>query len=269
MLSPGGGGAAEGKATRFATGGATLVQWDAPGTSGETLVSLEGRCEGGVCLSVSADGANGRRTTLIILPIERFGGLGGHPALDRQQDIPASSGPASLLRACALSFVVEARELDARAAGITIEALARLLSVAVCESRTRVRERRDERFAQARDFIESRLAASGLTGRLIAANIGVSPRQLNCLFEQAGTSVAKYILSRRLAVAEGMLRVETRTIAEIAFTCGFGSLRTFYRAFRAAHGVSARDFRAAHMKAPASPSCAHEDVRAHGASASV
>ena len=41
-----------------------------------------------------------------------------------------------------------------------------------------------------------------------------------------------------------LLHRQERTVADIAYACGFDSLATFYRAFRAAYGMTPLDMRA-------------------------
>ena len=83
---------------------------------------------------------------------------------------------------------------------------------------------------------DRRLSRTGL--------IGISKRHLHLLFEPTGTSVARTILARRLQKAHRLLTSATsRSVTDIAFDCGFGSLPTFYRAFRQAYGISPGDLR--------------------------
>lgn len=58
-----------------------------------------------------------------------------------------------------------------------------------------------------------------------------------------GASLLPYLRGKQLEEAERLLTVTTLTIREIALRAGFGTVSTFYRHFREAHGVSPKTFR--------------------------
>ncbi|MGH3349897.1 MAG: AraC family transcriptional regulator [Nocardioides sp.] len=102
--------------------------------------------------------------------------------------------------------------------------------------------------AAAKAFIEDHLADPGLSATGIAAGAGISERHLSRLFADAGTSVPRHILGRRLELAHSMLaagadpRIRTVDVAE---TCGFTSASYFSHAFRKRFGIAAGDVRRA------------------------
>jgi AraC-like DNA-binding protein len=80
----------------------------------------------------------------------------------------------------------------------------------------------------------------------VAARLGISPRYLRMLLEETGRSFCEHLLDRRLDRAAAVLRDPAqrhRKIAEIVFTCGFGDLSYFNRAFRRRYGVTPSDIR--------------------------
>jgi AraC-like DNA-binding protein len=84
-----------------------------------------------------------------------------------------------------------------------------------------------------------------LTPDLIARQFGISTRQLHLDFEPTGVSVSRRILEMRLDLAARQLREDpNRSIADIAFSCGFDGLSTFYRVFKARYGMTATEWRA-------------------------
>jgi len=102
--------------------------------------------------------------------------------------------------------------------------------------------------AAARSFIEEHLTDVSLGVEQVAAAIGISERQLSRVFAADGTSVPRYILSRRLSLAYGMLADQAgpgraHTVAEVAARCGFTSAAYFSHAFRAHFGQRAGDVR--------------------------
>jgi AraC-like DNA-binding protein len=100
--------------------------------------------------------------------------------------------------------------------------------------------------AAAEQLIECSLNDRRLSAAQVAAGVGISERHLSRVFAQAGTTVPRYILGRRLDVAHGMLRDARHaslTIAEVAVRCGFGSPARFSNAFVQRFGVRASELR--------------------------
>ena len=70
------------------------------------------------------------------------------------------------------------------------------------------------------------------------------------LFEIAEKSFSQTVTALRLEASRGLLMAAPqRSISDVAFACGFESLATFYRVFRAAQGMTPGDFRAERMSA--------------------
>lgn len=92
------------------------------------------------------------------------------------------------------------------------------------------------RRAQIRWFVERHLHDAELTVLGVAAEFGLSDRYLRMLFEHEDESLAAYIQRRRLEEAARLLSDPSCygcTVSQIAFTCGFNSLGSFDRAFKA------------------------------------
>jgi AraC-like DNA-binding protein len=95
-------------------------------------------------------------------------------------------------------------------------------------------------------YIEENLSNSALTPTMIARHHRISRRLLYRLFEEIDDSVASFIRRRRLARCRAVLADDLYKklgVSEIAFACGFNDATTFGRAFRAAFGMSPRDYR--------------------------
>ena len=100
--------------------------------------------------------------------------------------------------------------------------------------------------AAARAFIEENLADPTLSAADVATAIGISERHLSRIFAAAGTSVPRYILSRRLDSAYAMLTgtgTEQVRAADVAARCGFTSTAYFSHTFRNRFGVTTREVR--------------------------
>lgn len=134
---------------------------------------------------------------------------------------------------------------------------ARLAAGAVCLLETLVAERsgREEPISQAnqlslspriRSFVNDHLPDPGLSPESIARAHHISVRYLHKLFQQEGTTVHRWIQRRRLEEAKRELSKQGRaavTIASVAHRWGFADPAHFSRSFRAAYGMTPREWR--------------------------
>lgn len=80
--------------------------------------------------------------------------------------------------------------------------------------------------------------------RDLAGALGISPSHLRARFRAScGVSLGRHLRRLRLEKACGLLRLSTNRVSEIAEQCGFTSIYSFSRAFRAAFGVSPMGYR--------------------------
>lgn len=92
--------------------------------------------------------------------------------------------------------------------------------------------------------ILSQLGDPDLSPARVAAQQGLSLRQLHRIFEAAETTVSRWIWQQRLERCRADLRTHPHLpILAIAFRWGFSDAAHFSRAFRQRFGVSARDWR--------------------------
>jgi AraC-like DNA-binding protein len=92
------------------------------------------------------------------------------------------------------------------------------------------------------------LARNDLRLSEVAARSGLSPRQAQRMFEQAGTTFTEFVLEQRLLMARKLLqdpRARPRKISDIAHSSGFADLSYFNRAFRKRFGATPSDLREA------------------------
>lgn len=95
-------------------------------------------------------------------------------------------------------------------------------------------------------YIDRHYANLDMTPESVAVHFGISPRYLHKLFEKSSRSFRQTLVQRRLAAVRQCLsdtEHATRSIADIAFACGFADLSGFNRAFRAEFGMTPRDMR--------------------------
>ncbi|MGY3081809.1 AraC-like DNA-binding protein [Bradyrhizobium sp. LM6.10] len=104
---------------------------------------------------------------------------------------------------------------------------------------------RTARLSQARRLIARHLQEPDLTPMMVADLLGISVRHLHMLFESATRSFSQTVTDERLKHSRRLMReAPDRLIADIAASCGFDSLATYYRVFNAAYGMAPGDFRA-------------------------
>ncbi len=100
---------------------------------------------------------------------------------------------------------------------------------------------RTAKLRQVKEYIALHLSEPDLTPASVAAATKISVRQLHLLFEPTGTSFAEHVLDRRLEECRATLESPSsraRSVTDIAYAWGFGSLASFYRAFHRRFGVS-------------------------------
>ncbi|VVE22174.1 helix-turn-helix transcriptional regulator [Pandoraea anhela] len=103
--------------------------------------------------------------------------------------------------------------------------------------------RAGQRYA-AREIMFRRKHEQKLTPAMVAAELGMSARQLFIVFESAEQSYLQTLTSLRLAEAQRLLACADRLpIAQIVYASGFDSVATFYRHFKRLCGMAPGEFR--------------------------
>jgi two-component system response regulator YesN len=78
----------------------------------------------------------------------------------------------------------------------------------------------------------------------LAEILGVTRERLSRQFAAAhGMALSAYLKSCQLDLAQQLLIASELTTTRIAYQCGFGTRRTFHRAFRRATGMSPDQYR--------------------------
>jgi len=102
------------------------------------------------------------------------------------------------------------------------------------------------RLVEAKRIIAQHLTEPDLTPAKVASAMGISVRQLHLLFEPIGITFGQHLMRSRIELSRRALlhsASQHRTIADIAFACGFHNLTTFYRAFRQVFNATPRELR--------------------------
>ena len=95
--------------------------------------------------------------------------------------------------------------------------------------------------------IAEKLTSPNLSVTTVAMRQQVSPRYVQMLFEQEGTTFSQYVMSQRLLRVHRMLtdpRFADWSITSLAFDAGFGDLSYFNRVFRRRYGSTPSEIRA-------------------------
>jgi AraC-like DNA-binding protein len=124
--------------------------------------------------------------------------------------------------------------------------LARLAAIAADEAAARTEDGRlalqSVRQGLILRAIDEGFPEPGFTAAEAAQRLGLSVRSLHLALEPTGFSFTEHLNRRRIAEARTLLAArDGRTVAEVAFTCGFNEVSTFYRAFRRMFDATPRD----------------------------
>jgi AraC-like DNA-binding protein len=165
-------------------------------------------------------------------------------SLDPRFHVLGNDGLGRMVRAYLDVLTGQLDSLDDRETEIVADSLCRLLAAA-CGGDQQPEATRLARLAQAQRYVSLHLSDPGLTPEKVAGALKVSVRQLHLLFEPSGTSFSQYVLRRRLEACRSMLLnpIQNRSVTDVAFAWGFGSVRTFNRAFRQAFGAAPGELR--------------------------
>ena len=156
-------------------------------------------------------------------------------------------GAESLATTYIESLLKEWDDIQEPAMGAMADALGRLIGVAFGAP---VEEHADAvtagRLAEIDAYIERHFADPALSAASCAAALRISERAVYAAFERRAESFAARVRRRRLEECRAALAAEPhRSVLDIAYAWGFGSLASFYRAFQAAFGASPGDLRKA------------------------
>ena len=188
-------------------------------------------------------------TRIWVVPRRRLAPLlpaGSPPSLH----IPRRDGTGALASAAAEAIATQADQLEPAATDAVVDNFCRLLAIAVGVRPDALEGGRETLRAaaleRARRYVDLHLADPELGSAAVARAVGVSERQLQRLFELQGESFARHVTRRRLEeVRTALAGPCRRPVTDLALAWGFGSLPSFYRAFRQAYGAAPGELRAA------------------------
>lgn len=228
--------------------------WFRNGAGDEFVTSAGAVVVGSQDAVYKAAAAPGRdwRFNVLSVPGHLFAFAGDRIRQGGFQMVPPQAPLSQVLTSYVATLCRELPGLDAEAAAAALRALDQLLAVSVSgkgappeHTAPALSALSAERRRAALHYIQANLESAALSPAVIAHSIGISPRQLHRLFEESGHSVGAEIRRLRVQRARHLLQgCPERSVTDIAFGCGFDSLATFYRAFKAEAGMTASEFRA-------------------------
>jgi AraC-like DNA-binding protein len=194
--------------------------------------------------------AAGRRS-IISIPLKAIRPLIGAGRLNLLSPIAADTAPLALLAPYLRSLRDGVTSPDIQRLVVShVHDLMALLAGATRDG-TEVAAGRGVRAARLtaiKQDVARNLADGDISVGAIALRHRVTPRYIQMLFENEGTTLTEHVRGVRLASAYRMLsdtRYAREKVSTIAYDCGFGDLSHFHRLFRRRYGLSASDVRAA------------------------
>jgi AraC-like DNA-binding protein len=108
-----------------------------------------------------------------------------------------------------------------------------------------LRRRRGYWVAEAERYVtECQDLRTSVRASELAQRLNLSPTQLAREFREAvGTNVGDFLKERQLDLAKTLLITTELSAARIALESGFGTPRSFFRAFRRVYGMTPNDYR--------------------------
>jgi len=176
---------------------------------------------------------------------ERVAGIEHCTALRIRGDAGIGAMASGFVRQ-ALGHIGDLREAEFSALSQQALDLLTLATVSVRPGGFNLSGSRAVTIARIKDYIGSHLADPELSASAVAQGVGLSPRHINALFQDEGTSLMRHVLKRRLDQCGKALRAPAHAghnISDIAFAWGFNDLSHFSRAFKHRFGCSPREYR--------------------------
>ncbi|QCI67505.1 helix-turn-helix transcriptional regulator [Phreatobacter stygius] len=191
----------------------------------------------------------GFRARMLTIPFARYRPLLASATDLSLRPVRIEPGLTALMAAHFDALVLAAPHLSGAAAETAVDTLAKLALMVRGFASPRDEPRRAAIHAgllhQAQGLILAHLDHPDLSPAMVSDALGISVRHLHALFQPTGKSFSTTVMERRMDQARQLLAYEPRLpVTAVALACGFNSLSAFYRAFRAAHGMTSGEFRA-------------------------
>lgn len=224
-----------------------LLPLDGPLVSRETLVG-PGEGIGLLHAEPFTVSFRGRHEHLILMLPQ----TGLRPAISNLEDaanrlVPRGNEALRLLRHYVGGLKDIAAVVDAALCKKVVQHVYDLVAIAMGAKAERLADRGGIRAARLKAIKNDFAAHPSMNLAALAARQGVTPRYVQKLFEEDGTTFTVYALEQRLERARRLLadpNNATAAIAALAYEAGFGDLSNFNRAFKSRFGLTPSDLRA-------------------------
>lgn len=176
---------------------------------------------------------------------DRVGGIEHCTALN----IPGATGIGSVAANFLRATAMHTGQLQAHEFSSLADHALDLLALAVSSVRPvgcNLSRSRTATLNRIKAFIDKNLQDTGLDTVTVSRHAGLSPRYINALFEEEGTSLMRYIWRRRLEHCRKDLLNPVYAgfrVSDIAFRWGFNDSAHFSRVFKRQFGCSPRECR--------------------------
>jgi AraC-like DNA-binding protein len=165
--------------------------------------------------------------------------------------IPGDHGALKLLGYYTGWLLDAGASMDSKLLNLSVRHVHDLLALAIGPTAdfaetARTRGLRAARLKQAKSYIVAHSHQRDTSVATVAANLNVTPRYVQRLFEADGTTFSEFLMAQRLTRAHRMLcdpSFSHAAISTIAYDVGFGDLSYFNRRFRRLYGFTPRDVR--------------------------
>jgi len=181
------------------------------------------------------------------VPFGALSGLANDLEAAAGRCIPHDTEALSLLRTYVASL--PARIADPQLGRLSATHIYDLIALAIgtTQESRQLANQRGVRAARLEAIKADLIRDAALNINQLAARHGITPRYVQMLFEDAGTTFSEFALERRLEAARGMLkspRYMTWSVIAIALEAGFGDLSHFNRRFKRRYNMTPSDLRA-------------------------
>jgi AraC-like DNA-binding protein len=191
------------------------------------------------------------RKVCVLLPLDTFESVLPEANSYAGTHLQKGHSISRLLGACLSTLTDDVLTSEMEPAGSAIELTLDLIGAALTKHReSNNSELQMNLYRRLTAFIERRLGDPELSPTTLARTHHISTRYLHLVFSERGTTVGRWIRSRRLAQCRAELASfgSDHTVTEIAMRWRFSDVAHFSRLFRLAYGVSPREFRRTHRQ---------------------